>query len=93
MTGSNAYTYALILGLGTFYGLYSGRIHSNSIPSAEKVQAGYAIPKNLEIKLKDLDGNGMDEVLLNYKGKSYLLREVNNKPVISEYEISISSAK
>lgn len=61
---------------------------SNRIPSNTDVEPGYAIPSKLEVKVKDLDGNGQNEVLMNYDGNSYLLQlDQNGKPVIREYEI------
>ena len=60
----------------------------NYIPRIDDVQQGYAIPSKLEVKVKDLDGNGNNETILNYDGKSYLFRvDENNKPYFSEYEI------
>ena len=62
-------------------------IRSNYIPRTDKAANGYAIPSRLEIQLRDLDGDGMKETILNYDGKSYLLRlDANGKPVISSYE-------
>ena len=61
---------------------------SNYIPSTEKVQEGYAIPNKLEIKLEDLDGNGKEETIMRYNGKSYLLKiDDAGNPTVQTYEI------
>lgn len=60
---------------------------SNYIPKIDKVQAGYIAPNKLEVECKDLDGNGERETIMKIGGKSYLLMDVDGKPVISAYEI------
>ena len=62
-------------------------ISSNKIPKTEQVQQGYIAPSKLEIECKDLDGNGEPETIMKIGDKPYLLREVDEKPVISAYEI------
>lgn len=58
----------------------------------EKTEPGYVIPSKLKVPIfRDLDGNGKDEVLLKYKGKSYLLMEdKQGNPVIRQYTITPS---
>lgn len=58
------------------------------MPRDRKIEEGYAKPSGLEIKLKDLNGDGKNETLLNYEGKSYLLKvDKDGTPVIQPYEI------
>ncbi len=58
-------------------------------PNTSQVQEGYVIPNKLEIQVKDLDGNGQDETMMKYDGKSYLLK-VNEQgsPIIKSYKIN-----
>ena len=62
-------------------------IFSNKIPRTKQVQQGYIVPSEIEIKCKDLDGNGEPETIIKIGDKSYLLIEVDGKPIISPYEI------
>jgi len=62
----------------------------NEFPKTEQVQQGYVIPSNLEIKLRDLDRNGEDEVLMIYNGESYLLRlDEQGRPQVQTYEVEV----
>ena len=59
-----------------------------------KVQSGYIAPSRIEIMLKDLDGNGENETILQLNNLSggkaeYLLKEINGKPVLCEYELQV----
>jgi hypothetical protein len=65
---------------------FLGRQH-NSIPNVIKVQTGYIAPSQLEVRVADLDKNGELETILQIGDKPYALREVDGKPVLSEYEI------
>lgn len=78
-----------VLVIGFDYGLtyWKGYQPYNRIPTDRKIEVGYTNPSRLEIKLEDLNKNGFNETLLNYDEKSYLLREVDGKPVILDYEI------
>jgi hypothetical protein len=61
---------------------------ANYIPKAEQVQQGYVVPSKLGIELQDLDGNGKDEVLMKYDGKSYLLKlDEQGRPEVQAYEV------
>lgn len=85
-------TYVLGLALGLSIGASTARsvykVYSNRvIPCQKQVQQGYIAPSNLEIQCKDLDGNGEPETIMKIGDKPYLLREVDGKPVVSEYEI------
>ena len=58
------------------------------ISDLNKVQAEYVAPSKIEsIVCEDLDSNGESETIMRIAGQSYLLREVNGKPVLSEYQI------
>lgn len=71
-------------------GLYRSAFYSSSIPKANEVQQGYVIPSELEIYLQDFDRNGQREVLMKYKGESYLFKvDKQDKPVIKPYEIKV----
>ncbi len=72
-----------VLGLSLLIGSYL----PNSIPIVDKVQNGYAIPYKIKIRTDDLDKNGIEETLFNYKGEDYLLRvDEQDRPYISTYE-------
>lgn len=79
----------LIVGIiGSFIGdkLHIGYV--NKIPQAKQVQQGYVNPSKLEIKLKDLDRNGIDEVIMKYGGKPYLLKlDEQGKPQVQDYKV------
>ena len=73
------------LGLAT---IHSSR--KTTIPSPKKVQSGYANPSQLEIKLRDLDDNGEQEVIMTYEGQPYLFKlNEHNQPSIQPYNIVI----
>ena len=59
----------------------------HTIPLNKKVQKGYIAPSRLEIECKNLDGRDGKETIMKVGKKSYLLREVNGKPVLSEYNV------
>jgi len=68
--------------------IYDGVINPSKRMSAiSEIQSGYIAPSRLEIKCRDLDGNGEPETIMKIGDQSYLLREVNGKPVLSAYEI------
>lgn len=77
--------------LGVFIALSaSGQIlyhTANKIPSTSKVQQGFIAPNKLEVKCEDLDGNGELETQIKIGAKTYLLRDVEGQPVLSEYEV------
>ncbi|MEK6840401.1 MAG: hypothetical protein AABX79_00410 [Nanoarchaeota archaeon] len=77
-----------------FIGLYLGLTYlggenpSKMIPTERKVESGYVRPSKLEIKLEDINGNGTNETLLKYDGKSYLLKlDEQGIPKIQTYEV------
>jgi len=55
----------------------------------KRISSGYVIPSKLEAPIvKDLDKKDGNEVLLKYKGKSFLLMEDKfGNPVIKEYTL------
>ena|SRR3989344_2823605 len=60
----------------------------NVIPDVDKVQSGYAIPRDLGIETSDLDGNGELETIIKYKVRPFLLRiDDIERPVVQSYEI------
>ena len=72
------------------YGMnyFLGNQPFNTVPRNVNVEKGYAKPSDLEIELKDVDGNGANETLIKYKDRSYLLREdKDQRPVVQEYEV------
>lgn len=67
---------------------YSRLFVDNRIPTNEKVQEGFVFPSKLEIKCKDLDGDGKKETLANINGKSYLLKyNKQGNPFLLEYTV------
>lgn len=79
-------------GIGILVGSFVGNnfkpyIHpEHNFPATENVQSGYAVPKNLQIRLKDLDGNGDDEVFVEYEGRLYPLKLAGGMPVLEPAE-------
>ena len=60
----------------------------NIVPEVDKVQSGYAIPRDLGIETSDLDGNGELETIIKYKVRPFLLRiDDIERPVVQSYEI------
>ncbi len=62
------------------------------LPLTKEVDVGYIAPSRLEITCKDLDGNRKKETIVNIahgggKGISYLLKEVDGRPVLTPYEV------
>ena len=57
------------------------------IPNPKSVQYGFVHPNKLEILCEDLDQNGEKETIIKIDKTPYLLREVNGKALISEYEV------
>ena len=47
----------------------------------------YIDTNELGIRLEDLDEDGIDEPILEYRGKSYLMRVNDDKVSLGEYEI------
>lgn len=80
----------MVLGasLGLQWGMYIWR---DTTKLEKNIQTGFAVPSRLEIKLEDRDNNGKKETILKYGGKPYLLKEVDGKPIIKEYEIKSST--
>jgi len=82
------------LGIGAAVG-YGGThivnfFKEDRIPSAERIQTGYADPDKLGFKLIDLDRDGNNETIMRYEGKSYLLKlDKTGKPIVQTYRISI----
>lgn len=64
------------------------------IPTKVEVQEGHVKPSELEISVSDLDRNGKKELVVKYKGKSYLLVE-NDKgnPRFQKYELEPEEIK
>jgi len=77
--------YFMGFGLGVALGVSLGISSINKIPNNSVVQNGFIAPSRLEITCTDLDRNGELETVMNIEGKSYLLREVDGKPVLSDY--------
>ena len=57
----------------------------STIPQVSNVSEGFVKPSQLEIRVRDVDGEGYRETYLIYKGKRYFLKEKNGKPVIEDY--------
>lgn len=68
--------------------LYIGsRLHqipnlANTVPNIGQVQEGFVAPNDLEIKCKDVDGNGQLETYLHVRGQDYPLTWSNLKDVL-----------
>lgn len=62
----------------------------HSFPATKHVQQGYAVPSELEIKVKDLDRDGRKEVVMEYGGRSYLLKlDKDGHPIAQTYDVRI----
>ena len=80
----------IFLGMALAYGFcaynYSGRIIPNTDPI--KIESNYADPNKIRIKTKDLDGNGLEEVLMGYENKDYLITlDKEGEPRVQKYVI------
>lgn len=67
-----------------------GNILNEKIPRTltRNVQYGYAVPREIKIKLDDRDKNGKYETYFIYEGRRYPLRlDENGNPKIQPYEI------
>ncbi|MCD4760131.1 hypothetical protein K8R33_04560 [archaeon] len=83
-----------LLIMGAYLGKYCEKEYSGrSIPSERQVQQGFIAPNKLEIQCKDLDGNGEPETIIKIGEESYLLRDVDGKPVLSAYEVKPADIK
>lgn len=84
---------AAALVLGSLWGFCGGereaeKKYRKQFSREEVVQKGYIAPKRIQkIFCRDLDGNGELETLIQIDDNQFLLMEVDNKPVISSYEI------
>lgn len=80
---------SLIYGIGVAYLAVGKKPVSKTIPKTipvvEHIQKGYIAPGKLEIIMTDLDKNGELETVMKVGKDTYLLREINGKPVLSEY--------
>ena len=86
--GGSTILATLATGLNSISVLQILRTRSNYIPKIEQVQPGYVIPSKLEIKPRDLNGDGKKEVIMTYGGKPYLLTlDERGRPRIQSYEI------
>ncbi|MBN2142904.1 hypothetical protein JW711_06265 [Candidatus Woesearchaeota archaeon] len=78
----------LVFGIYSVFTYLSGEQPFNRIPTDKKIEQGYVRPSQLEIELKDIDGNGTNETLLKYGEKSYLLKlDEQGRPSVQAYEI------
>ncbi len=78
----------LTLGMFHVFTYLSGYQPFNRIPTDKKIEQGYVRPSQLEIVLNDVDGNGTNETLLKYGGKSYLLKlDEQGRPSVQAYKI------
>jgi hypothetical protein len=75
-------------------GMYQGIVYLegnqpfNTIPRNNEINQEYVQPSQLEIKLKDLDGNGTNETILKYQDAEYLFKvDENGRPIVQAYEI------
>ena len=88
-------TVGLTAGVSAIAALPMGIIYIAEVSKGgidKSITPGYVIPSKLEVPLvKDLDKDGNNEVLMNYKGKSYLLMEdKEGNPIIKQYSLSNS---
>ena len=59
----------------------------NTIPTL-KAKNGYVQPSELEIKLQDLNEDGENETVFEYRGKSYLALDDNGKLKVMRYNLT-----
>lgn len=61
---------------------------SNIIPYNTKVEPGYVAPNDVKIRCENINkGNRLPETFQNIKGKSYLLKWDNGKPILQPYKV------
>lgn len=69
-------------------GYIKGENRAHVFPRDINVSEGYVKPSQLEIELRDLDGDGTNETLVKYIDKSYLLRlDERGEPIIQSFEV------
>lgn len=80
--------FVLGLNLGSLVTDYVGTHRGRTISHTDSVQQGYAVPREMRIKLHDLNMDGQKEVLFVYEGRNYLLTlDERRQPRIQPYEI------
>lgn len=85
----------LAIAIGTIRGMITGnvlgdlayRVNTNKIPRTTQVQQGYIAPSMLKVRCEDLDENGEYETIMKVGDVDYLLREIDGKPTLLEYEV------
>jgi hypothetical protein len=76
---------AICVGAAATIALYSG---PNTIPSDASVDPGYAIPAKMKIEVKDLRNDKGKETVLEYDGRSYLLKvDQDGQPYAVPYKV------
>ena len=85
-------------GMGVLLGaalVGSGLLYYNTFFSDRNksdVSSGYVVPHKFDIRVKNLDDKGKDEVIAIYNGRNYLfMLDGNGKPVLRDYKINPSS--
>ena len=79
--------FALALGIGYWQlkNNYPGLLRG-WIPQVSNVASGFVIPSKLEIKVRDVDGEGHVETYAIYKGKKYFFKEDSSgRPMAEDY--------
>lgn len=64
---------------------YASLINDNT--SQKSLEGRYIRMSETNPSPKDLDKDGLSELTLGFKDGNYVLREVDGKPVLTEYEI------
>ncbi len=67
----------------------TGKIISNS---PNDVKQDYVIPKNLEVKVQDINQDGTNETIIKYNGTNYLFK-TNEKGIPTAYPYEITPKK
>ena len=75
--------FGLALGFGY---LQTNGLLGGWIPQVSNVKSGFVVPSKLEIKVRDVDGEGHVETYAIYKGKQYFFKEdESGRPTTEDY--------
>lgn len=66
---------------------FSGSHYETKKPASRNLEDGFIDPTKVVVEIIDQDGNQKKEVVLNYKGIKYLMKEDSNGVYLQQYEV------
>ena len=86
--GESLLVIGLFVGISAGFNYLCGKNYFRNMPRDVNVSEDFVKPSKIEIKLKDLNGDGKNETIIRIGEKDYFLKyDINHKPIIQEYEI------